>query len=1581
MKRYNNDQSFIPTEFEDKALTEEITEIKPMVYKDYREIEINEEELENIEKLINDAEGDICKSIQEIKSNSVGFCFPIASSILFIFLCVLLSGISTISGLNSQAENLFENSEWKVDSYLTDIKTVEDLDTYIRNIYLSTIYSINNDSFTTIFIGSRLTLNLYEQIKNNMSEYNKVINITFNDKIGGLYGKKFIQEDMGLWSYHENLGFKDRGGFVSYFLDSYRNNSLDHFRKLKPIWFAPNFATLEIETLFHNRHLKTTLLYTIEFEKAPSGYIYVKTSSTGTFYEEYETKSLKFVAIMVIIFIYTVFLIFQIFNISQSLIKTCRTFWSNFKIDLEFFELIEIVNVIMTFSTVTLTINIIFSNIGKISLPLGTGEIDSMISIARTLVVITRVNSITCVLMVIKITLALKNKFPSFGVLFDTIWKSKNDLINFSFITLILLFGFVFMGILAFGIRYNMFNSIQGALNALFIMILSNVGYSDLVLANSDLALIFTVVYCTLFYTILLNMFIAIVISTYIEIKSQSQLMLEAKAKIVGEEAKKIIMNIYNLLFFRAKNNLVDECVLYHSLCTVDKSEQSEDVIEKVKQLEASIMQQIDKNYYAIFKFNLGQFGSKMESGSLKTNEQVKAEITNALREIFITKKKRKLFKQMQQNDVHYNYSLIIGMFIFLVFTVLLLITTLSRMRISEKNSLSEIATNLIDPDKLEGIVNENDIYDYMENHLFNALTTTTTYSFNYFFSDPVARITINKFKIEDNRSDFSKNAIPQYIDESLKLIKKNVRGVGTGLLYEYRPAGDQSTYIQKGGYVSYLYSTTNKNQFFFTARQDRVAGKTTDSIAIEWLMYNSNVEIFSYCALVFKNEPSGLITNKFIYRPVDLEIFSRHYLYIGILEVIWGCLNLYFIFLDLKALLTYWRKHQEIRLQKLAGEKIVMEITKILSDKKKTIGCVKMFKTCITATLHFLRRCFEFLIQLFKVLIEFLTSGIFVFINTLSNILSILLLAQVLKLYTNEFAKNYSIEDVYPELIGEMFGVSQIYEDYRLYAAFLTFITFIRILQFYNFSNDLSILTDVLDSAKFDIFFFIAMFLIIHIGYSVMAYLILGTSIYEFSTVARSLLSCYLILLGSFDLDSIQVADPILGMIFFGTFIVVFYLLLLNMFTAIIGAHHSILEQEDEGFPNVGFFEKIYITLRDAKCPKKKNPIQNARIIQKLNPEFIFEENEIPQDIQIQQIDYPVSTKFFEGCDAWYNLLEQTMKKVTSKKIVLSNFNLVKGRKSEIFKYKPISEIALISAEQWVSESLDGKIDIWRTLSSVQYKNNIMIKGNAIMAQEQTQPIMNISSMLIKLWKITDMKDKVSMWAGRNHFTDYERICIWNSLPFSQSYYPNEKLPVLKDQEWDSDAENEVWLSLTLQEKLEVVQKIVEPLKVFNNKLKKGLHVTEEFLIGENIKKLNFKELLWVALSHKTIWKFSLYMNNDDAVQAEIIAFLIFYELQNNVFQLEHVDTSMWEQLNCCIHDKLYAHCIFNAEKVKMKLVEEKHNEVVRDIECLKLYHSGIKADVEQYKRTKTYLNNQNEILRKRMENSKRLKNKGKFK
>ena len=154
-------------------------------------------------------------------------------------------------------------------------------------------------------------------------------------------------------------------------------------------------------------------------------------------------------------------------------------------------------------------------------------------------------------LLVFKLIALLKNKFPSFGVLFDTLRGSKADLMRFCLITIILLFAFAFAGHMAFGAYSEHFSSMKFTFLRLLDFMLGNIQYDKITDISRFFGMVFVLIFTTMFYFILMNFFLAIIMATYMDLRKKSQRLVEAKADMIREHTLEHNQMIKDLIFMR----------------------------------------------------------------------------------------------------------------------------------------------------------------------------------------------------------------------------------------------------------------------------------------------------------------------------------------------------------------------------------------------------------------------------------------------------------------------------------------------------------------------------------------------------------------------------------------------------------------------------------------------------------------------------------------------------------------------------------------------------------------------------------------------------------------------------------------------------------------------------------------------------------------------------------------------------------------------------------------------------------------------------------------------------------------------
>ena len=165
-------------------------------------------------------------------------------------------------------------------------------------------------------------------------------------------------------------------------------------------------------------------------------------------------------------------------------------------------------------------------------------------------------------------------------------------------------------------------------------------------------------------------------------------------------------------------------------------------------------------------------------------------------------------------------------------------------------------------------------------------------------------------------------------------------------------------------------------------------------------------------------------------------------------------------------------------------------------------------------------------------------------------------------------FRYNLLLPSLYPnEMIFEPY-----YVDYQnqadLYAtsfrieAVNILALFLKMFKYFQLNPDTNMLWSVLTAAGKDIGYFMFMLGIFILAFSFMATQMFGTTLIEYRSEPESMISLTLLLLGQIDLEGMQQANPDFGTLFFLVYMVVMFLILMNIFLAILGEAYSLVRE-----------------------------------------------------------------------------------------------------------------------------------------------------------------------------------------------------------------------------------------------------------------------------------------------------------------------------------------------------------------------------------------------------------------------------------
>ncbi|KAH8262915.1 hypothetical protein KR044_002021 [Drosophila immigrans] len=170
---------------------------------------------------------------------------------------------------------------------------------------------------------------------------------------------------------------------------------------------------------------------------------------------------------------------------------------------------------------------------------------------------------------------------------------------------------------------------------------------------------------------------------------------------------------------------------------------------------------------------------------------------------------------------------------------------------------------------------------------------------------------------------------------------------------------------------------------------------------------------------------------------------------------------------------------------------------------------------------------------------------------------------------------------------------------------AILAFLVWIKIFKFISFNKTLVQFTTTLKRCAKDLAGFSLMFAIVFLAYAQLGLLLFGTKHPDFRNFITSILTMIRMILGDFQYNLIEQANRVLGPIYFLTYILLVFFILLNMFLAIIMETYNTVKSEiTQGRSQLGSY--VYKKLSAAiyfitHCGRKR---QNRDTIRQTDPE-----------------------------------------------------------------------------------------------------------------------------------------------------------------------------------------------------------------------------------------------------------------------------------------------------------------------------------------------------------------------------------------
>ncbi|KAM9363379.1 polycystin-2 [Symphorus nematophorus] len=298
------------------------------------------------------------------------------------------------------------------------------------------------------------------------------------------------------------------------------------------------------------------------------------------------------------------------------------------------------------------------------------------------------------------------------------------------------------------------------------------------------------------------------------------------------------------------------------------------------------------------------------------------------------------------------------------------------------------------------------------------------------------------------------------------------------------------------GGYYQDLSRTKEESTIQLQFLKDNLwLDRGTRAVFLDFSVYNANINLFCIARLLVEFPATGGVVTSWQFQTVRLIRYVSSWDYfVGLCEVAFCLFILYYVVEEVL----------EIRLHRL-----------------------HYFKS--------LWNCLDVLIVVLSV------------VAIIMNITRTAMVGNLLKGLLENHTAHPSFE-----------SLANLQVQFNNVAAIIVFFAWVKLFKFINFNKTMSQLSSTMSRCAKDLVGFAIMFFIIFLAYAQLAYLVFGTQVNDFSTFQASIFTQFRIILGDFEFSEIEEANPVLGPIYFTTFVFFIFFILMNMFLAIINDTYS---------------------------------------------------------------------------------------------------------------------------------------------------------------------------------------------------------------------------------------------------------------------------------------------------------------------------------------------------------------------------------------------------------------------------------------